>query len=710
MMFIIALISGCSAEAKKASHIAKGDKYFHEGKYKESIIEYKNVLQIEKNNPHATAQLGFAYFNLGDLKQAFPLLVKAKQLSPDNMDIRIKLAKIFLVVRQIDQARQEADDVLARDPKNFDGLLLMGDTAKTKEEMADAIQKLKDVESANSDKALFYLAVGRLYFKSKDFPNAETNFNMALQKDPKSVEAHMLLGDLFLVQNDRERTEQEYKTAADLSTPGSLPGIRLADFYMLTGRPDNAKQTLRRMTEKAPDYLPAFYKLAELLLLENDYDGCSKLVDAILSLNSSDSKGISLRGRIHLAKRETDDAVKDLQSVVKDKPKDARNQYYLALAYLQSGDTQQATAALQEAIAATPNYTDAIIQLAAVDIQTGSYQKAIDSLKPLVERQPQIPPARLLLGTAYLSKGEFFGAAQSLKEFIRLAPKDARGPYLLGLALSNQSRREEAKKQFEASLVLLPAFADPLNRLVLMDLEDKKPDAALKRVQKQVELAPNSAGLRSALGGAYLANKDVDNAKKAFEKAIELDPRLPQPYISLSELYLMSKDVDAALEKLLEVIKTNPKNTSALTLAGMIYKQQGDIQKAREMYEQALAADSTSVVATNNLAIIYSEDLGDIDKALDMAYRARSQAPDDPSIADTLGWILYKKGKFEWALPPLQASALKLPSSPEIQYHLGMTYYKIGKLEEARKALQQALAINDKFSGAEEAKKMLADM
>jgi Flp pilus assembly protein TadD len=172
----------------------------------------------------------------------------------------------------------------------------------------------------------------------------------------------------------------------------------------------------------------------------------------------------------------------------------------------------------------------------------------------------------------------------------------------------------------------------------------------------------------------------------------------------------MSKDVDAALEKLLEVIKTNPKSTSALTLAGMIYKQQGDIQKAREMYEQALAADSTSVVATNNLAIIYSEDLGDIDKALDMAYKARSQAPDDPSIADTLGWILYKKGKFEWALPPLQASALKLPSSPEIQYHLGMTYYKIGKLEDARKALQQALAINDKFSGAEEAKKMLADM
>ena len=44
--FVFAGLSGCSKEAKMEKHWKKGEKYFAETKFKEAVIEYKNVLQI----------------------------------------------------------------------------------------------------------------------------------------------------------------------------------------------------------------------------------------------------------------------------------------------------------------------------------------------------------------------------------------------------------------------------------------------------------------------------------------------------------------------------------------------------------------------------------------------------------------------------------------------------------------------------------------
>ena len=52
-----------------------------------------------------------------------------------------------------------------------------------------------------------------------------------------------------------------------------------------------------------------------------------------------------------------------------------------------------------------------------------------------------------------------------------------------------------------------------------------------------------------------------------------------------------------------------------------------------------------TLLALNNLAVLYSDDLGQLDKAYDLAKKAREVAPNDPHIADTLGWILYKEGR-----------------------------------------------------------------
>src|SRR4029077_20225809 len=93
---------------------------------------------------------------------------------------------------------------------------------------------------------------------------------------------------------------------------------------------------------------------------------------------------------------------------------------------------------------------------------------------------------------------------------------------------------------------------------------------------------------------------------------------------------------------------------------------------------------------------------------LDLARKARHLRANDPSIGDTLGWVLYKRGEYQQALTTLQESAEKAADNPEIQFHLGMTAYMIGQTDIARAALQKAATAAKDFPGKNESKRRLA--
>ena len=151
------------------------------------------------------------------------------------------------------------------------------------------------------------------------------------------------------------------------------------------------------------------------------------------------------------------------------------------------------------------------------------------------------------------------------------------------------------------------------------------------------------------------------------------------------------------------MLAKNPNDITAMMLMGMIHNEMKDYDKARDTYEKLLAINPNFSSALNNLAYLYSERFGRLDKAFAMARRARDLRPYDPATADTLGWIFYQKHQYPQALSLLQDSADKLPSNPEVQFHLGMTHYMLGEEDAARVALQQALQTDREFPGKDEA-------
>src|SRR5262245_5260629 len=120
-----------SPEAQKARHLERGDRYAAQEQYREAIIEYRNVMRLDQGNVRAVRQLAVMHYKLGEPVHAYPYLLKAQELAPDDVEIRLKLGTIYPLAGKPEEARQEVAFVLEREPRNLDGLALLASLAKT---------------------------------------------------------------------------------------------------------------------------------------------------------------------------------------------------------------------------------------------------------------------------------------------------------------------------------------------------------------------------------------------------------------------------------------------------------------------------------------------------------------------------------------------------------------------------------------------------
>jgi tetratricopeptide (TPR) repeat protein len=86
-----------------------------------------------------------------------------------------------------------------------------------------------------------------------------------------------------------------------------------------------------------------------------------------------------------------------------------------------------------------------------------------------------------------------------------------------------------------------------------------------------------------------------------------------------------------------------------------------------------------------------------LDEAEAMIRRALESEPNNASYLDSLGWVEFRKGKFDQALNDLLGAAKATEhEDPVVFEHIGDTYLKLNRTPEALEAWQKALALDPK--------------
>lgn len=178
----------------------------------------------------------------------------------------------------------------------------------------------------------------------------------------------------------------------------------------------------------------------------------------------------------------------------------------------------------------------------------------------------------------------------------------------------------------------------------------------------------------------------------------------------LGQLYISQQRLDRALTELEDAARKDPKPVAAQTMSGLIFEMMDKPDEAQKRYEKALEIDPHAVVAANNLAWLHATRGGNLDVALQLAQVAKGEAPFEPVVNDTLGWVYYRKGLASIAVPLLEISVEKDPKSASYRYHLGMACLKVGERNRGQRLLGEALRLDSNFEGASDARRALASM
>jgi tetratricopeptide (TPR) repeat protein len=702
----ICLVTACSKEARKTRLLGEADKYFKAGNYDKANVTYLRAIQLDPQNALAFERIGAMWQDDSAPLRAAPFLAKASELDPQNVQNRIRLARCYVAMGQFAEGAKEALKVLEQVPDNGDALVTLTEAARSNEDVQSAEEQLQ--KFPKKDDVSFHLASANLFFGRGNTAAAGDAIRQALAVDSKSSQAHLAMGNLYLLQKEYKQAGEEFKKAADLAPVRSIERLKYVEFEWGMGDADEVKRAASDMTRQTPDFLPGWFWLAELAYRDKRYDEALSLLENVFSRDAEFIDGRRLQGDVLLAKGDTKKALEVLERLDQTYPDVPLVKYKLARAYLQNNNINQAKVALDQAVSFNPSYDDAVLLLGQVNLSTGHGDKVIEPLNDLLKRRPDLTSAALVLAGAYESLERFDDAAVVLEEQAKLFPKDPQLPTALGLAYRQAKRNDEARQAFEKAAQLSPDNLFLIDQLVELDLQDKHFDAARQLIQRQFEKTPNVAAPHYFEGKILAAEGKWDAAEGELQRTLELDPNLYGAYDLLVQTYLATNKLPQAVSQLQGLLSKDPNNTPALMILALVYDRMKDYPKARDAYEKLLSTQPNFIPALNNLAYLYTERLNNLDKAYELASKARQLLGQDASINDTFGWVLYKRGDYQQALPILQESAQKAGDKPEIQFHLGMTAYMMGQTDLAKVALKKAASATKDFPGKDESKRRLA--
>ncbi len=126
---------------------------------------------------------------------------------------------------------------------------------------------------------------------------------------------------------------------------------------------------------------------------------------------------------------------------------------------------------------------------------------------------------------------------------------------------------------------------------------------------------------------------------------------------------------------------------------GIAHERTGQWDQAEADFRKALELKPDQPTVLNYLGYSLLEQQTNLEEALALIERAVDQRPEAGHIIDSLGWGLYRLGRYAEAVPHMEHAAERLPIDPIVNDHLGDVYWAVGRRREAEFQWHRALSL-----------------
>jgi arylsulfatase A-like enzyme/tetratricopeptide (TPR) repeat protein len=350
-------------------------------------------------------------------------------------------------------ARSSAKDIDAKRPETIDPetqarLAALGYIAGPSKVRLDPSKALADPKEKIE---LFNL------IKDAGGDSTEGNIDAALEKiqrvlqqDPGILEAHHILGNLYVKKNERDKAVSAYKQALALD-PEYVPAIfSLASTYKELGRLDEAAAGFQRLIEVDPHDNGGYYNLAKIYAEKKEFQGALDLLERAVDLGSERAPLHNLMAECYLTLKQLDQAEREVRRALEMNTELPTAQFNLALVLEERGDLPRAIEAYTKELVNAPRSFMAHFNLAKLYGKTGQPSQMIEHFEKAVEINEQFAIGYLYLAKANLDRGDVDAALTLARKGVSLGPERSMAPFghfLLVDIYNRLGRSQEAAKE-----------------------------------------------------------------------------------------------------------------------------------------------------------------------------------------------------------------------------------------------------------------------
>nr|WP_174819838.1 tetratricopeptide repeat protein [Ruegeria arenilitoris] len=190
-----------------------------------------------------------------------------------------------------------------------------------------------------------------------------------------------------------------------------------------------------------------------------------------------------------------------------------------------------------------------------------------------------------------------------------------------------------------------------------------------------------------------------DAAIEVLENLAARQPNLPSVHVALADLQRRQENYAAAVtsyDRAIELTETGSGGNWFLHYArGICHERLKAWDKAEADFRRALELNPDQPQVLNYLGYSLVERQEKLEEALDMIERAVAIQPDSGYIVDSLGWVLFRLGRYDEAVEHMERAVELMAVDPVVNDHLGDVYWAVGRTREADFQWRRALSFID---------------
>jgi tetratricopeptide (TPR) repeat protein len=738
--------------------------------YGEALWQYKEAVRLTPDNQQWRLKLAQVLFVARDYDGALEQITALLEKDPKNVDALLLHGGLKSVKGDVDGLLEDVEAALAVDPQHQAALALKAQALGRKGDVAgaeDALRKLVEAKGSaanHTSLARFLAIIGK---NDEALKELETAISVAeTPKDRTTV--RLFLTNFYVNQGQNDKAEEVLLQARDDSPGDSNVLLTLARFYYSAGKADKAEEMLEEGVKAKPDSVDPLLVLADYHRRIGNMDKALADTDRAIALDPKNESARLRRAELMVDTKgetaaPTPEAWAIVREVLKENPKSVLGLFTEGKFYLLDKKYAEATTSLRRVIDEQPN-ASAHVLLGTAYLAQHQNLPARSEFQEALQLDAQSLPARSQLAALYLDSNENENAAREAKTALDQNPQDLRVTLIYVEALVRLKRIHDARDALHALTVpdtaapevrlkvaqlyrrtrepklaapilekLLaedPTNAPVMAELAQADLDERQPEQAMKKIDGWLAQQPDNAALYEMRAKIRLGSPDQKPdvfalAEADLLKAVDKDPKRVESLMTLGKLYREMWRKEGGEKRLDQAIATydkahalQPDNPGISLELAQLCESAGRTAQAKEYYESVLRIDQDQAAAKNNLAWLLANtdnpSPADLDRALQLAQDAKNALPNEPSVADTLGWIMYKKGIPAAAIALFREAIEGYPEGHPlrgtVRYHLAKAYDRNGERDRAVAELKRALDEVAQFNERADAEKFLKEL